>query len=168
MKPRILSLLLALLILSSSIWAFAAEIEDTPEESPEIVTLETETDDKNIIVNVTVQAPAPAETTPEPTAEVPVEPVEEAEEVHPVATFRVVNDSAQREEESFAQTVLDLFGEYSPRTQTVTEIMSDGTAVTRQEIIPGLAGLDWVWLAEVLLFALVLWRLLCLVGGLFR
>lgn len=159
-------------LLSALIWCLAAvpahAAEPLPEETEETVTLETETDDKNIIVNVTVQAPAAVETTPEPTPEVTIEPVEETEEVRAVATFRVVNDSAQREEDSFAQTILDLFGEYSPRTQTVTEIMSDGSTVTRQEIVPGLAGLDWVWIVEVLLFALVLWRLLCMVGGLFK
>lgn len=58
-----------------------------------------------------------------------------------------------------------LFGEYQPRTQTVTDHLSDGSSVTYQQYVPGLAGLDYEWLASVALFALVLYCILRMVGG---
>mgnify|MGYP003300133703 CR=1 FL=1 len=61
--------------------------------------------------------------------------------------------------------MVEIFGEYSPRTQTVTTYLSDGTAVQSVEVVPGLAGLDWVWLSSVGLFALFLFCLMRLMGG---
>lgn len=64
-----------------------------------------------------------------------------------------------------SEAVTALFGTYTPRTQTVTQHLEDGSVVTYQEVIPGLAGLDWSWLASVGLFALVLFSLLRMIGG---
>lgn len=168
MKVRIFAFLMASVIWALSMPAHAAEVEPEVEESQEIVTLETETDDKNIVVNVTVQAPAAVEATPEPVLESADSVPEETPSVYAVSTFRVVNDNSQPEEGSFAQTIVDLFGEYQPRTQVVTEIMSDGSVVTHEEIVPGLAGLDWQWLSEVLIFTVFLFCVMKLIGGLFK
>lgn len=67
-----------------------------------------------------------------------------------------------------SETVTALFGTYTPRTQTVTQHLEDGSVITYQEVIPGLAGLDWPWLVSVGLFALVLFSLLRLIGGLLK
>ena len=69
---------------------------------------------------------------------------------------------------SLADAVRTVFGEYNPRTHTVTTYLTDGTAVTAEEVIPGLAGLDYVWLASVLLFALSLYCIFRMIGGLLR
>ena len=96
-----------------------------------------------------------------------VEPVEVSDNTSRlVSSFRVVNDSSGPET-SLGQVIVDLFGEYEPRTQTVTEIMSDGSAVTHEEIVPGVAGLDWQWLAGVGLFSLFLYCVLRMIGGIF-
>ena len=159
MKLRLIPLLLALLVFTSSLPALAVE-EAVVEDSQEPVTLEAEADDKNIVVNVTVQPTAAS-------ASESVEPVEVSDNTSRlVSSFRVVNDSSGPET-SLGQVIVDLFGEYEPRTQTVTEIMSDGSAVTHEEIVPGVAGLDWQWLAGVGLFSLFLYCVLRMIGGIF-
>lgn len=67
--------------------------------------------------------------------------------------------------ESLPAVLTALFGEYQPRVQTVTDYLSDGSSVTYQQYVPGLAGLDYAWLASVALFALVLYCILRMVGG---
>lgn len=66
---------------------------------------------------------------------------------------------------SMADVIVSVFGEYHPKTQTVTEISSDGTVVSYTQYVPGLAGLDYHWIAGVTLFALFLFCLLKLIGG---
>ena len=61
--------------------------------------------------------------------------------------------------------IVSIFGEYTPVTQTVTTYLSDGTAVQSVEVVPGLAGLDWIWISAVGLFALFLFCLMRLLGG---
>lgn len=61
-----------------------------------------------------------------------------------------------------------LFGPYTPRTQTVTEYLSDGSVVESQQIVPGLAGLDYAWLTAVSLFGMVSFCVLKLLGGLLK
>lgn len=155
MIRRLFSLLLALLVFTCSLPALAVE-ETVVEESQEPVTLEAEADDKNIVVNVTVQPTAASETVQDSSDDTP----------RLVSSFRVVNDSSEPET-SLAQVIIDIFGEYEPRTQTVTEILSDGSTVTHEEIVPGVAGLDWHWLSGVGLFALFLYCVLRMIGGIF-
>ena len=59
-----------------------------------------------------------------------------------------------------------LFGDYQPRTYTVTTYLEDGTAVESEEIVPGLAGLDYHWLAGVVIFMLSLFCIFRMIGGL--
>ena len=66
-------------------------------------------------------------------------------------------DSQPVDESGLPAVVKSVFGEYHPRTQTVTETRTDGTVLTSVECDPGLAGLDWYWLSGVFMFALVLW-----------
>ena len=65
----------------------------------------------------------------------------------------------------FLAALEEIFGEYQPRTYTVTTYLSDGSAVTSTEIVPGLAGMDWAWISAVGLFALFLFCLMRLLGG---
>ena len=64
--------------------------------------------------------------------------------------------------------VKSVFGEYHPRTQTITETRADGTVLTSVECVPGLAGLDWYWLSGVFMFGLVLWSFFRFLGGVLK
>ena len=68
------------------------------------------------------------------------------------------------EDQTMRDVVVLVLGDYTPRTQTVTEYLSDGTEVTYTEVIPGLAGLDWEWIGGAALFALALFSLFKIVG----
>lgn len=81
----------------------------------------------------------------------------------PVVVVDVNPDASTRSQ--LMDAVVSIFGEYSPRTQTVTTYLTDGTAVQSVEVVPGLAGLDWVWISGVGLFALFLFCLMRLLGG---
>lgn len=64
--------------------------------------------------------------------------------------------------------VKSVFGEYHPRTQTITETRSDGTVLTSVECVSGLAGLDWYWLSGVFMFGLILWSFFRFLGGVLK
>ena len=66
---------------------------------------------------------------------------------------------------SFLEALESIFGEYQPQTYSVTTYLPDGTSVTSTEIVPGVAGMDWVWISAVGLFALFLFCLMKLLGG---
>ena len=66
---------------------------------------------------------------------------------------------------ALASMVNAVFGDYQPRTQTVTEVFSDGSTVTYTETIDGLAGLDWYWIGGVFVFSIVLISFFKLLGG---
>lgn len=163
MIRRIVPLMMALLISSFSFPVFAAEGEEDPEPSQEVVTVETETENQNIVVNVTL----PAAVTPSPAPELP-----EINLVNDTPTYASYSDSelnsAADPNVALVDAVRDLFGDYTPRTQTITDHLADGSTVTYQEVVPGLAGLDWPWLVSVGLFALFLYGLLRIIGGLIK
>lgn len=69
---------------------------------------------------------------------------------------------------SLLALVNSVFGDYQPRTQTVTETYSDGSSVTYTEVVDGLAGLDFYWLGGVLVFAIVLVSFFKFLGGIFK
>ena len=69
---------------------------------------------------------------------------------------------------NFTTVLVDIFGEYTPRTQTVTTYFADGTSINAVEIVPGVAGLDWVWLASVTLFGVVIYCILRMIGGVLK
>lgn len=64
--------------------------------------------------------------------------------------------------------VNSVFGDYQPRTQTVTEVYADGSTVTYTEVVNGLGGLDWYWLGGVLVFTIVLVSFFKFLGGIFK
>lgn len=69
---------------------------------------------------------------------------------------------------TLAETIRSLFGTYTPRTQTVTTYYDGQPISTEEQIIPGLAGLDYEWLAGVGMFALVTFCLFRLLGGIVK
>lgn len=60
-----------------------------------------------------------------------------------------------------------LFGTYTPVTYTVYQVV--GEEVEAVEVVArGAAGLDWPWIAGVVLFSICLWSFFRLVGVLLR
>ena len=74
----------------------------------------------------------------------------------------------QEGDNSLLAMVNSVFGDYQPRTQTVTETYPDGSTVTYTEVIDGLGGLDYYWLCGVLVFCIVLWSFFKFLGGIFK
>ena len=69
---------------------------------------------------------------------------------------------------TLAETIRDLFGPYTYRKQTVTTYYDGQVISVDDQIVPGLAGLDYEWLAGVFLFALTIYCLFRLLGGVLR
>lgn len=74
----------------------------------------------------------------------------------------------QEGDNSLLALVNNIFGDYQPRTQTVTETYPDGSSVTYTEVVDGLGGLDYYWLGGVLIFTIVLWSFFKFLGGIFK
>ena len=81
----------------------------------------------------------------------------------PTIVQNLASDEGTRS--AFVAALESIFGEYQPQTYTVTTYLPDGSSVTSVEVVPGLAGLDYAWIAGVGLFALFLFCLLKLIGG---
>lgn len=61
-----------------------------------------------------------------------------------------------------------MFGEYTPKTQTVTTYFDGEPLDVSTEYVPGVAGMDMEWIASVLLFGVVVYCLFRLLGGMVR
>lgn len=154
-KLLILGLTFSMLL---SVSSFAVNDVSVP---PETLTAETEVEGSNITVNVVM---------PEPVSPDALSPAPDAVQETPVQTFATysLDAASSAVSNTMSSLVSALFGEYTPKTQTVTENLADGTSVTYQQYVPGVAGLDWHWLAGVMLFSLCLWSFLQLAGGVLK
>lgn len=175
---RFLVLLITLLLLT--VPAMADELpediaEDVATEEPaDPVIIDTQTkEDNGVVVNVTIAQP-----------EIPAEPVaEDLEEAEPalvedaplVRTFSVSSPDVVAALESLdgssamVDVVTAVLGEYQRQTYTVQQMDSEGNVIaTSTEYVPGLAGLDYPWIAGSVLFSLLLAGFLRLIGGLLR
>lgn len=124
-------------------------------------TFTADTSGGGLIVNVTVPAVEDVPASPELSADVSPS--------YPAYSTRSLDDvSAPDDADSMSGLLTSMFGTYSPRTQTVTEHLSDGSTVTYTEVVPGLAGLDWPWIASVALFFMSLYCIFRMIGGLLR
>lgn len=79
-----------------------------------------------------------------------------------------VYSSTDSDTPSLADTIRSLFGSYTPRTQTVTTYYDGQPISIEEQIVPGLAGLDYEWIAGVALFALIIFCLFRLLGGVLK
>lgn len=57
-------------------------------------------------------------------------------------------------------------GEYAPLTQMVTDVYNDGSVVISNQVVEGLAGMDWIWIVSAGIFALMIYCLFRLLGAL--
>lgn len=94
----------------------------------------------------------------------------DGEDEQPAADVQLTTTVDAHEEDTtgLPGVVKSVFGEYHPRTQTITETRADGTVLTSVECVPGLAGLDWYWLSGVFMFGLVLWSFFRFLGGVLK
>lgn len=124
-------------------------MEDEILEIPDYVEAESSTDENGVTVNVYLSTSSEADEAP-----VVVESDDPADEKDssPVAILSLDDGSASGMLPSMVQNI---FGDYTPRTQTVQTLVGS-EIYTSQEIVPGLAGLDYYWLTGVVLFAIVL------------
>ena len=61
-----------------------------------------------------------------------------------------------------------MFGEYTPKTQTVSTYFDGQLLEVSTEYVPGVAGMDVEWIASVVLFGLVVYCLFRMLGGMVR
>lgn len=116
-------------------------------------------DPPDVHVEVVLPSPAP---TPEPTPSPEPTPVPE-----PVYSHTQLNDAVSPSAGSLKELILSVFGDYEPRTQTIETTQGD-QVTTQVEIIPGVAGVDWPWLAGVLVFSIAFYGFFRILGVLIR
>lgn len=76
--------------------------------------------------------------------------------------------SAEEPRDGLAGLVSSIFGSYTPRTY-MTDTVVDGVIVdTVEQYVPGLAGLDYEWIAGVALFGIMLFCFMKMTGGLLK
>ena len=148
-------------------------VEDTSDALTDTVTetVTTETDGNNITVNVTLPSSESSVASLEEDESLLEDGSGEEEEAPSYASYatRSLDDVETSDDTSTLPGVVTaLFGTYTPRTQTVTEYLSDGSSVTYSEVVPGLAGLDWPWVSSVALFSMALYCVFRLIGGFFK
>lgn len=167
-------LLCVLALVSLACPALASDAPPGEAEWPEQpVTVETSAGDKDITVNVTVvnEAASPASDTPSdepPAASAPVESLPVEAPSNDGVILKALDDSAPSDRSPLMEAVYGLFGEYRPRTCTVSTYLPDGSVAQSVEPVPGLAGLDYIWLASFGLFALALYCVFRMIGGLLK
>lgn len=81
------------------------------------------------------------------------------------AVFTVINEFGRSTRSAFEEALVSIFGEYTPRTQTVIVLNADGSTAQYDQYVTGIAGLDWVWISGVSLFGMFLFCLMRLLGG---
>lgn len=61
-----------------------------------------------------------------------------------------------------------IFGEYTPKTQSVSTYYDGQLLDTSTEYVPGVAGMDMEWIAGVAVFTVLLYCLMKFLGGVFK
>ena len=77
-------------------------------------------------------------------------------------------DAGNAVRSAFMSALVAIFGEYTPLTQSVTTYFADGSVVESVEYVSGVAGLDWMWIAGVVLFCIVIYCIFRMIGGVLK
>lgn len=104
-----------------------------------------------------------------PSSEVP--PAADSVSVYSVSDLRSADDTDVSSDVGLKALITSIFGEYTPvmTTGVVTETVGDETVTTLIDTVaPGAAGVDYEWCAGVLLFAILLFCLMKLLGGVMK
>lgn len=64
--------------------------------------------------------------------------------------------------------VVSIFGEYTPKTQSVTTYYDGQLMDSSTEYVPGIAGMDMEWIAGFVIFTVLLYCLMKLLGGIVK
>lgn len=147
--------------------------EETETTEPIVEADATGTGEEGVTVNVTITQPEAAPATVE---EDPLEDPEAAPEVMALdAAYTVTSPTVLEDTEPvdgdpvMVDVITSILGEYRRQTYTVEQYDSSGDLIaTSTEYVPGLAGLDWAWIAGAIFFGLVLSAGFKLLGGLIR
>ena len=162
MKSCSFLVLILLICTALPVSVMAEEPAETVQSPVEVITEETA---QGVTVNVNLPTASESAGSPE------TEPAESlAVSTYSVSTLNEpeFHASAETEQQTMKDVVVMVLGDYSPKTQTVTQYLSDGSAETYTEIIPGVAGMDWEWISGAALFSMVLLSFLKLVGVLLK
>ena len=145
--------------------------DDSSETAVDPVTVETITkEEEGVTVNVTIAQPETAAS--EDVEEIEEDPPEDLPDTrtYTIASPDVLEDSQSDDGVSvMADVVVQVLGEYQRKTQTVQELDAEGNVIaTSTEYVPGLAGLDYPWIAGAVFFGLFLVGIFKLLAGLMR
>ena len=97
--------------------------------------------------------------------------VEDEPAVFTVSDLRSGDDSSLNPLVGLKALIVSIFGEYTPvmTTAAVTETVGNETTTTLIDTVaPGAAGVDYAWIAGVLLFGILLFCLMKLLGGVLK
>lgn len=134
-------------------------------ENPDPVVSEEVTDDPQTSPEEELLAAGdPSEIDDTGTSDVPVVQVVDSSQT--VVYDVVAPDASSRS--ALLDAVISLFGNYQPRTYTVTTYLEDGSTVQSQEFVSGLAGLDYEWIAGAGLFIMALYCIFRTIGGMMK
>lgn len=88
--------------------------------------------------------------------------------VQPVqyTSTEIVLDGSTEARPGLAGVVFSIFGDYSPLCYTVDTVIDGVVVDTDIQVVPGLAGLDWEWIGGVILFSVMLYCFMKMIGGL--
>lgn len=127
-----------------------------------------------VVPDTSVEVPPPyvipdAPVIPDGTLDVPMNTAPTVEE-HQVFTLTTIPEFARAAMDSYsgstmASVVRDLFGTYTPKVQTVSTYVDGEVVSTEEQYVPGVAGMDWEWIAGFAVFMLILYCLFRLLGG---
>lgn len=157
----------------------AAALEDSSANSSAVssepVSIETSKEEDGVTVNVTIQNPDSSASAD--LAEAASSSSADSAEASQQSTYTVSalddGSAAALSEDSasttMSQVISGVLGEYTPKTVTVSQYDISGNLLgTSTEIVPGLAGLDYPWLAGAVVFTVFLYGVLRLLGGLLK
>lgn len=69
---------------------------------------------------------------------------------------------------TFLNIINSIIGTYTPVTYEVTTELSDGTLSSYDAVASGMAGVDWPWVISAAIYALFIYCIFRLIGGIFR
>lgn len=98
-------------------------------------------------------------------------PAENSTPVYHVTDLRNTDNPSSTPLAGLKALIVSIFGEYTPvmTTTAITETVGNETTTSLVDTVaPGAAGVDYAWLAGVLLFAVLLFCLLKLLGGVLK
>ena len=177
LKRIFVLLLLCSMVMTTFVFAAEGDDPETGETGSEPEVTETETSSGDEVIPE--ETPAEEETETETETEVVTETEDETEILEESSSssssssgsfndYMVYTIDDGSSDSGIKVILIDMFGEYVPKTQAVERYSADGTIISYVEYVPGLAGVDWPWVASVGLFALVLYSFFRILGVFFR